>query len=53
MRNHIHLIAVPKNESSLTKGVGEAHKQYSHIINFREDIITTNCLRQLASNSIG
>ena len=53
MNNHIHLIAVPENESSLAKGVGEAHKQYSRMINFREDIITTNCLRQLASNSIG
>ena len=36
MSNHIHLIAVPENESSLAKGVGEAHKRYSRMINFRE-----------------
>ncbi len=36
MDNHIHLIAVPQSESSLAKGVGEAHKQYTRMINFRE-----------------
>jgi len=36
MDNHIHLIAVPESESSLAKGIGEAHKRYSRMINFRE-----------------
>ena len=36
MDNHIHLIAVPQSEPSLAKGVGEAHKQYTRMINFRE-----------------
>jgi len=36
MSNHIHLIAVPKTETSLAKGIGEAHKRYSRMVNFRE-----------------
>ena len=36
MTNHIHLIAVPCTESSLAKGIGEAHKRYTRMINFRE-----------------
>ena len=36
MDNHVHLIAVPTTESSLAKGIGEAHKRYSRMINFRE-----------------
>ncbi len=35
MDNHIHLIAVPESETSLAKGIGEAHKRYSRMINFR------------------
>jgi putative transposase len=36
MSNHIHLIAIPEAETSLAKGIGEAHKRYSCLINFRE-----------------
>ena len=36
MTNHIHLIAVPETEMSLAKGIGEARKRYSRMINFRE-----------------
>jgi putative transposase len=36
MTNHIHLIAVPETEMSLARGIGEAHKRYSRMINFRE-----------------
>ena len=36
MTNHIHLIAVPETEASLAKGIGEAHKRYSRMVNFRE-----------------
>ena len=35
MSNHIHLVAIPKNEQSLGKGLGEAHKRYTRMFNFR------------------
>ena len=34
--NHVHLIAVPQKENDLAKGIGETHKNYTKIINFRE-----------------
>ena len=37
MENHVHLIAVPKTKESFAKGIGEAHRKYSNIINIRED----------------
>ena len=27
MRNHVHLLAVPKSEDGLRRGIGEAHRQ--------------------------
>lgn len=36
MTNHIHLVAIPSTERSLAKGIGEAHKRYTRMINFRE-----------------
>lgn len=36
MENHVHLIAVPKEKTSLARGIGEAHRQYTNIINSRE-----------------
>jgi len=36
MTNHVHLIAIPAEPDSLAKGIGEAHKRYSRMINFRE-----------------
>jgi putative transposase len=36
MDNHVHLIIVPDNEKSLSKAIGEAHLQYTRMINFRE-----------------
>ncbi len=36
MPNHVHLIAVPAAISSLARGIGEAHRRYSRLINFRE-----------------
>lgn len=36
MDNHVHLIAVPEAENSLTRGVGEAHRKYTRYVNFRE-----------------
>ncbi len=37
MDNHVHLIVVPKTEASLAEGLGEAHRKYTTIVNFRED----------------
>ena len=37
MPNHVHLIAVPDSEDALRRGIGEAHRRYSRMINFRED----------------
>ncbi len=36
MTNHVHLIAVPCDETSLARGIGEAHRRYTRYINFRE-----------------
>lgn len=36
MTNHIHLVAIPSTEKSLAKGIGEAHKNYTRMINSRE-----------------
>lgn len=36
MGNHAHLIAIPEQESSLARGIGEAHRRYTRHINFRE-----------------
>ena len=36
MTNHVHLIAIPDKESSLARGIGEAHRRYTRRINFRE-----------------
>ena len=33
MPNHIHLIAVPKTEEGLRKGIGEAHRRYTRYVN--------------------
>ena len=34
--NHTHIIAVPTSESGLARGIGETHRRYSRMINFRE-----------------
>ncbi len=36
MPNHVHLIAVPQDEQSLRRGIGEAHRRFSLQINARE-----------------
>ncbi len=36
MPNHVHLIAVPETEDALRRGIGEAHRRYSRMINMRE-----------------
>ncbi len=37
MPNHVHLIAVPLHEDSLSRAIGETHRCYSRHINSRED----------------
>jgi putative transposase len=37
MDNHVHMIAIPDNKESFAKGIGEAHRKYTNIINIRED----------------
>ncbi|WP_413873562.1 transposase [Desulfobacula sp.] len=36
MPNHTHLIARPEKIDSLSSAIGEAHRRYSRMINFRE-----------------
>jgi len=36
MTNHVHLIVVPAHKESLAKAIGETHKRYTRMINFRE-----------------
>lgn len=36
MPNHIHMIVVPETEESLRRAIGEAHRRYTRLINFRE-----------------
>ena len=36
MPNHTHLVAVPRTEESMRKAIGEAHRRYARMINFRE-----------------
>jgi len=37
MTNHVHLVAIPTTQESLAKGIGEAHKRYTRMINRRND----------------
>jgi len=36
MTNHVHLIAVPVEESALARAIGEAHRRYTSHVNKRE-----------------
>ena len=36
MPNHVHLVAVPKTEDGLARALGETHRRYTRLINFRE-----------------
>ncbi len=37
MPNHIHLIAVPASEEGLRRAIGETHRRYIRLVNFREN----------------
>lgn len=36
MGNHVHLIVVPRREGAMVEGIGETHRLYTRMINFRE-----------------
>jgi len=36
MPNHVHLIAVPETSEGLGRAIGEAHRRYTRMVNFRE-----------------
>ncbi|MFH0803247.1 MAG: transposase [bacterium] len=38
MSNHIHLIAVPSEEKSLARAIGEAHRRYTFNVNSVQDV---------------
>ncbi|PLX68171.1 MAG: transposase [Denitrovibrio sp.] len=38
MDNHVHFIVVPRNEHSLSKGIGEGHKLYTRQKNFKDGV---------------
>ena len=38
MPNHVHLVVVPERESSLARGIGEAHRLFTRAVNFREQV---------------
>ncbi|MEN8190739.1 MAG: transposase [Thermodesulfobacteriota bacterium] len=38
MTNHVHLLAVPSHPDSLARAIGEAHRLYTRMINFRENV---------------
>jgi putative transposase len=38
MTNHVHFIAVPKEETSFARGFGEAHRRYTRMKNFQEGV---------------
>ena len=37
MDNHVHLVAVPMEKDSLARAIGETHRKYTRMINFREN----------------
>jgi hypothetical protein len=37
MTNHVHLIVKPEKKSNLSKAIGEVHRRYTQIFNFREN----------------
>lgn len=38
MTNHVHFIATPHTEESLSRGFGEAHKRYTRMKNFSDNV---------------
>ncbi len=38
MSNHVHLVAVPEQEESLARAIGEGHRLYTRMVNFRQGV---------------
>ncbi len=38
MTNHVHLIAIPDKPDGLARAIGEAHRRYTRMINFRNNV---------------
>jgi putative transposase len=38
MTNHVHLVVVPAEQDSLARGIGEAHRLYTRMVNFRQGV---------------
>lgn len=38
MTNHVHFVAIPHTEESLSRGFGEAHKRYTRMKNFKDNV---------------
>ncbi len=38
MTNHIHIIAIPSTEESLSRAIGETHRLYTRKINFKQKV---------------
>ncbi len=36
MPNHVHMIAVPESSDGLRRAIGEVHRRYTRMVNFRE-----------------
>jgi putative transposase len=36
MTNHVHLVVIPSDETSLARAIGETHRLYTRMINFRQ-----------------
>ncbi len=37
MTNHVHFIVTPRKTSNLSRAIGETHRRYTRMINFREN----------------
>lgn len=37
MPNHVHLMAVPRDKEGFAKAIGETHRRYTRMVNFREN----------------
>ena len=38
LSNHVHLVAVPEQPESLARGIGEAHRLYTRMVNFSQEV---------------
>mgnify|MGYP000855548771 CR=1 FL=1 len=38
MTNHVHFVAIPHTKESLSRGFGEAHKRYTRMKNFKDNV---------------